>query len=390
MRRQARPAAILLSTTISAAAISAALFTSACKTSAADAPPPGPPPPPAVKIVTAAAREVRPAEELSGKIEAVHRVDLRPRVSGTITAIRYREGSEVAAGAVLFTIDARPYRAGLARATAELARARARAELAHVESGRGDKLLAASAIAQAERDSLASSAAQADAEVAAAQAQLALARLDVEFTEVKAPIAGRAGRALVSIGDYVAAGPAPTPLTELVSVDPVYVYFSGDERAYLRFGGRADKSAIAIGLADETGYPHAGVVDFVDSRVDAGTGTVLLRAVVPNPDHRLAPGLFARVQLPEAAPVTAILIDDKAILTDQDRRFVYVLGAGDTVERRDVTLGRIVDGQRVITAGLKPGDRVIVTGIQKVFPGGKATVAQADHPAPRAQAGGAP
>lgn len=389
MRRQARLASGLVSTTISAAAISAALFASGCKASAADAPPPGPPPP-AVKIVAAAAREVRPAEELSGKIEAVHRVDLRPRVSGTITAIRYREGSEVAAGAVLFTIDARPYRANLARATAELARARARAELARVESGRGDKLLAASAIAQAERDSLASSATQADAEVQAAQAQLALARLDVEFTEVKAPIAGRAGRALVSIGDYVAAGPAPTPLTQLVSVDPVYVYFTGDERSYLRFAGRAEKSAVAIGLADETGYPHAGVVDFVDTRLDAGTGTVLLRAVVPNPDHRLAPGLFARVQLPEAAPVTAILIDDKAILTDQDRRFVYVLGAGDTVERRDVTIGRIIDGQRVITDGLKPGDRVIVTGIQKVFPGGKATVAQADRPAPRAPAGGAP
>jgi multidrug efflux system membrane fusion protein len=378
-----RRQALLASFTL-AAALSGAATLAGCKTSAADAPPPGMPPPPAVKIIAAEAREVRPAEELSGKIEAIQRVDLRPRVSGYITAIRYREGSEVAAGTVLFTIDARPYRANLARVTAELARAKARAELAHVEAGRGDKLLAANAIAQAERDSLASSAVQADAEVQAAQAQLALARLDVEFTEVKAPIAGRAGRTLVSIGDYVAAGPAPTPLTQLVSIDPVHVYFSGDERSYLRYASRAAQSAVAIGLADETGYPHAGVVDFVDPRIDGGTGTVLLRAVVPNPDHRLAPGLFARVQLPEAAPVTAILIDDKAILTDQDRRFVYVLGAGDTVERRDVVLGRIVDGQRVITEGLKPGDRVIVTGIQKVFPGGKATVAQADRPAQRA------
>lgn len=361
----------------------AALSVAGCRTSAADAPAQGPPPP-AVRVVTAEAREVRPAEELSGKIEAVHHVDLRPRVSGYITAIRYREGSEVAAGAVLFTIDARPYRATLARATAELARTRARADLAHVEATRGDRLFAASAIAQAERDSLASTAAQADAEVAGAQAQLALARLDVEFTEVRAPIAGRAGRALVSIGDYVAAGPAPTPLTQLVSIDPVYVYFSGDERAYLRFASHADQSAIAVGLADEAGYPHAGQVDFVDTRVDAGTGTILLRAVVPNPDHRLAPGLFARVQLPERAAVQAILVDDKAILTDQDRRFVYLLGAGGTVERRDVKLGRVVDGMRVIADGLAPGDRVIVAGIQKVFPGSKATVAQADVPAPRA------
>jgi membrane fusion protein, multidrug efflux system len=355
------------------------LFAAACQSSAANAPQQGPPPP-AVHIVAAELREVRPAEELSGKIEAIHRVDIRPRVSGTVTAIRYREGSEVAAGTVLFTIDPRPYRANLARAAAELARARARAELAHIEAARSERLLAASAIAQAERDTHVSTAAQVDAEIQGAQAQLALARLDVEFTEVRAPIAGRVGRALVSIGDYVGAGPAPTPLTQLVSVDPVYVYFTGDERSYLRFAAHAEQSAIAVGLADETGYPHAGKVDFVDTRVDAGTGTILLRAVVPNPDHRLAPGLFARVQLPESAPIKVILVDDKAILTDQDRRFVYVLGAGDLVERRDVKLGRVIDGQRVITEGLTPGDRLIVTGIQKVFPGGKATVAQADWP----------
>jgi membrane fusion protein, multidrug efflux system len=361
--------------------VSIALFAASCQTSAANAPPQGAPPPPAVRVVAAEPREIRPAEELSGKIEAIHHVDIRPRVSGYITAVHYREGSEIAAGALLFTIDPRPYRANLARATAELARTRARAELAHVEATRGDRLLAASAIAQAERDNLASTAAQSDAEVQGAQAQLALARLDVEFTEVRAPIAGRVGRALVSVGDYVAAAPAPSALTQLVSVDPVYVYFSGDERSYLRFASHAEQTAVAIGLADETGYPHAGKVDFVDTRVDTGTGTILLRAVVPNPDHRLAPGLFARVQLPESAPVKAILVDDKAILTDQDRRFVYVLGAGDTVERRDVKLGRVVDGLRVITDGVAPGDRLIVTGIQKVFPGGKATVAQADpHP----------
>ena len=367
-------------------AVSIAIFAAGCQTSAANAPPQGPPPPPAVRVVAAEPREIRPAEELSGKIEAIHHVDIRPRVSGYITAIHYREGSEVAAGALLFTIDPRPYRANLARATAELSRTRARAELAHVEATRGDRLLAASAIAQAERDNLASTAAQNDAEVQGAQAQLALARLDVEFTEVRAPIAGRVGRALVSVGDYVAAAPAPSALTQLVSVDPVYVYFSGDERSYLRFASHAEQTAVAIGLADETGYPHAGKVDFVDTRVDAGTGTILLRAVVPNPDHRLAPGLFARVQLPESAPVKAILVDDKAILTDQDRRFVYLLGAGDTVERRDVKLGRVIDGLRVISDGVAAGDRVIVTGIQKVFPGGKATVAKAD-PLPPGAAG---
>lgn len=368
---------------------SIAIFAAGCQTSAANAPPQGPPPP-QVRVVAAELREVRPAEELSGKFEAIQRVDIRPRVSGTITAIRYREGSEVAAGAVLFTVDPRPYRANLARATAELARAHARAELAHLESARSERLFAAKAIAQAERDTLASTANQVDAEVQGAQAQLALARLDVEFTEVRAPIAGRAGRALVSVGDYVAAGPSPTPLTQLASVDPVYVYFTGDERSYLRFAAHAEQSAVAVGLADEAGYPHPGKVDFVDTHVDAGTGTILLRAVVPNPDHRLAPGLFARVQLPESAPVKAILVDDKAILTDQDRRFVYVLGAGDTVERRDVKLGRVIEGLRVITEGLAPGDRLIVTGIQKVFPGGKVTVAQAERPAAGTAKGATP
>ncbi len=355
--------------------LSLALFAAGCETSAAQSSGHGPPPPPAVGISVAEPREIAPWNELSGKIEAIHHVDVRPRVSGYITAVRYREGSEVTAGQVLFTIDARPYQATLARAQADLARARSRAELARVESERGETLLAAAAIPRAERDTLSSTRAQADAEVQGAQAQLALAKLDVEFTEVKAPLAGRTGRALVSVGDYVAAGPAPTPLTTLVSIDPVYVYFTCDEQTYLRFAARSERTQVAVGLSDETGFPHDGTVDFVDSRVDGTTGTVVVRAVMANPDKRLTPGLFARVRLPEGQTIKAITIDDKAILTDQDRRFVYVLGAGDTVERHDVKLGRVVDGLRVVTDGLKPGDRVIVNGIQKVFPGSKATVA---------------
>jgi membrane fusion protein, multidrug efflux system len=350
------------------------LLAAGCESSAAPPAPPGPPPP-AVRVATAELREVNPVQQLSGKVEASHLIEIRPRQSGYITAVRYREGSEVAAGAVLFTIDARPYQAGLARASAELARARARAELAHLEAERSERLLSARAIAVAERDTLASTARQADAEIQAAQAAVALARLDVEFTQVKAPIAGRAGRALVSVGDYVAAGPAPTLLTTVASIDPMHVYFTGDEQTYLRFAAGAERSVVGIGLADETGFPRTGTVDFVDSRIDAGTGTILLRASVPNPDKRLAPGLFARVRLPESSAIQAILVDDKAILTDQDRRFVYVLGAGDTVARRDVKLGGLVDGMRVIADGLGAGDRVVVSGIQKVFPGSKVTVA---------------
>jgi multidrug efflux system membrane fusion protein len=170
----------------------------------------------------------------------------------------------------------------------------------------------------------------------------------------------------------------------VVSIDPVYVYFTGDEATYLKFASHSDKATVAVGLSDETDFPHAGQVDFIDNRVDPSTGTILVRAVVPNPDQRLAPGLFARVRLPEGTAIDAVLVDDKAILTDQDRKYVYVLGAGDTVERRDIKLGRIVDGERLILDGLKSGDRVIVNGIQKVFPGGKATIAKADAPAPKA------
>jgi multidrug efflux system membrane fusion protein len=350
-----------------------AILITACAASAAA--PAQAPPPPAVAVEPAQLHAVHTASELTGRVEAVHHVELRPRVSGYVTAVRYREGAEVAAGAVLFTIDARPYQATLARAQAELARATARRELTKIEAGRAEKLLASSAIPRAERDSLVSTAAQAEAEVAGARAQVELARLDVEFTQVRAPIAGRTGRAAVSVGDYVQAGQTPIALTSLVSLDPVYVYFTGDEQTYLRFASHAERAAVTVGLADEPGFPHAGTVDFIDNRVDPATGTILVRAVIPNADRRLTPGLYARVRLPEGEPVQAIEIDDKAVLTDQDRKYVYVLGAGDTVERKDVKLGRALDGRRVVTAGLAPGDRVITSGIQKVFPGSKATVA---------------
>jgi membrane fusion protein, multidrug efflux system len=323
-----------------------------------------------------AQKDINPFSELNGRVEAIDSVEIRPRVAGHITKIHYREGSEVKAGAPLFSIDARPYRAALARAKAELARAKARAELATIEAGRGEKLIAANAITAAERDSLSSLSTQAAAEVAAATAAVELARLDVEFTQIRAPVAGRTGQAMVSVGDFVS---APALLTTVASVDPVYVYFTGDEQTYLRLAGetpdKTEAMPVTVGLADETGYPHTGRIDFVDNRVDASTGTIRVRAVVPNPDKRLAPGLYARVRLAEAKAVPALLVDDKAILTDQDRRFVYKVGAGDTVERKDIKLGKVVDGLRVVNEGLAVGDRVIVSGIQKVFPGAKVTIA---------------
>lgn len=354
----------------------APILLAACTASAA-APPATAPPPPAVQVATAELRDIHPWNELSGRVEAVHHVELRPRVSGYVTAVRYREGAEVPAGTVLFTIDPRPYQATLARATAELERASARRALNRNEAQRAERLLSSGAIPAAERDTLASTAAQSEAEVAGARAAVELARLDVEFTAVRAPVAGRTGRAMVNVGDFVAAGPAPTALTSIASLDPVYVYFTGDEQTFLRFASHAEKSQVTIGLADEDGFPHTGTVDFVDNRVEAATGTILVRAVVANPDRRLTPGLYARVRLREGEAIKAVLIDDKAVLTDQDRKYVYVLPESGVVERRDVVLGRVLDGQRVVEKGLAAGDRVITSGVQKVFPGAKATVAPA-------------
>jgi multidrug efflux system membrane fusion protein len=291
--------------------------------------------------------------------------------------VRYREGAQVAAGAVLFTIDARPYHAVLARANAELLRAKARAELARDELVRSEKLLAGNAIPRVERDTAAATARSTEADVQAAAATVALARLDVEFTQVRAPFAGRAGLASVTVGDYVTNQGAPTVMTTVVSADPVHVYFTGDEQAYLRFAAKSDQAPVSIGLADEEGYPHAGKVDFVDNAIDASTGTIRMRAVVPNPDGRLTPGLYARVHLAEGATTAAVLIDEKAVMTDQDRRFVYVVGAGAKAERRDVTLGPVIDQQRIVTSGLKAGDQLIVSGIQKIFPGAPVAVAPA-------------
>ncbi len=338
---------------------------------------PAAPPPMEVGVSVVELREIRPTQDLSGRIEATQHVEVRPRVSGYVTAVSYREGAEVAAGAPLFTIDDRPYRAALARARAEQVRAEARRDLTRREGQRAEELFAAKVISSAERDTTTSGAAQAEAELVAAQAAVELAALDVEFTRVRAPIAGRTGRAQVTVGAYVAAGPGPSVLTTIASVDPVHVYFTGDEQTYLRLAARSGPLPVALELSSETGFPHAGTVDFIDNRMDPSTGTIRVRAVVPNPSKRLMPGLYARVRLPDAVMTRAVLVDDKAILTDQDRKYVYVLDAADTVARRDVDLGALVDGLRVVSAGLNEGDRVVVRGIQKVFPGGKARAAPA-------------
>ena len=333
------------------------------------------PPPPEVSVAQVVSRDVRQWDEFTGRVTAVETVELRPRVSGYVERVAYEEGQELRKGDLLFLIDQRSYRAAFDRAKADLERARSEAKLAASELVRAQTLVDARAISGEEFDARKAAATQGNAAVRAAEAALDRARLDLEFTEVRAPIDGRAGRAVVTVGNLAQAD--STLLTTLVSLDPVHVYFEADEQTYLgynelaRRGERGEsRNPVRIGLANETGYPHSGTLDFTDNQVDPRTGTIRARAVVPNPDRVFTPGLFARVQLEGSGVFHALLIDDKAVLTDQDRKYVYVLGPGNTAVRRDIELGRMVDGLRVVSAGLEPADQVIVHGVQKVFVAG--------------------
>lgn len=347
-------------------ALAAAAFITACDSGAAEWS--EQPPPPAVSAAEVVVRQVSNWDEFTGRIESPESVEIRPRVSGYIDEVRFEEGREVEKGDVLFVIDQRPYRAALAQAEAELARATAQARLAASEVARARKLLDSRALSQEEHDEAIAADAGAVANVAAAEASLELARLDLEFTEVRAPIAGMAGRALVTAGNLVA--PGQSLLTTVVSLDPMYVYFESDEQVYLGsvdLARRGANNTVLVGLANEEGFPHQGVLDFVDNQVDSDTGTIRARAVLDNAERQFTPGLFARVRLQSSGTESAILVDERAILTDQDRRFVYVVGEDGTAQRRDVSLGKTNDGLRIITTGLVAGDRVIVHGVQKIF-----------------------
>lgn len=360
-RRAALPALLLAAMT--------ALAATGCSS---DASPAAGPPPPEVSVASVLSRTVGQWDDFTGRVAAVESVELRPRISGYVQRVAYAEGQEVRKGDLLFVVDPRPYQAALDRAQAELARARAEARLAQAQDARAQSLIEAKAISREEFEQRKANSAGADAAVRAAEAAVAAARLDLQFTQVRSPIAGRAGRALVTEGNLAQAD--ATLLTTVVSQDPVFVYFETDEQTWLRYAALARKgerrdtgNPVRVGLANEAGYPHAGTVDFIDNQVDPRTGTLRARAVLRNPDRLFTPGLFARVQLQGGGARQALLVDDKAVLTDQDRKYVYVLGKGNTAQRKDVVLGRSVDGLRVVTSGLSAGDKVIVRGVQKVF-----------------------
>ncbi|KAF1708224.1 efflux RND transporter periplasmic adaptor subunit [Pseudoxanthomonas sacheonensis] len=358
----------------------------------------GMPPPPEVSAAPVLVKQVSQWDDFSGRVEAVENVDLRPRVSGYIERVNYEEGQEVRKGDVLFTIDSRSYRAELARAQADLARARSQAELGRSEAARAKKLSELQAISTESYEQRRSAAAEAQANVAAAQAAVDAARLNLEFTQVRAPISGRAGRALVTAGNLVSAGDSASVLTTLVSLDKMHVHFDTDERTFLHYAELARKGErpsengagvpVQVGLVGEDGFPHTGVVDFLDNQVDPATGTIRARALLDNADRVFTPGLFARVRVLGSGEFKAMLIDDKAVLTDQDRKYVYVVDGKGQAQRKDVQLGRTADGLRIVESGLAAGDKVIVSGVQKVFfPGmpvkAKTVTMGAPEPAPK-------
>ena len=332
----------------------------------------GMPPPPEVSVAQVLNKDVSRWDEFTGRVTAIETVELRPRVSGYVQQVAYQEGQEVKKGDLLFVVDPRPYKARLAQAEADLERARAEARLAQMQDKRAQTLVEAKAISREEFETRRAASTQGDAAVRAAEAALENARLDLQFTSVRSPINGRAGRAMVTEGNLANAD--TTLLTTVVSQDPVFVYFESDEQSFLRYqelarkGERAEtKNPVRVGLASEQGYPHEGTVDFVDNQVDPSTGTIRARAVLRNPDRIFTPGLYARVQLQGSGQFKAMLVDDKAVLTDQDRKYVYVLGEKNAATRKDVKLGPVIDGLRVVTSGLAPSDKVIVHGVQKVF-----------------------
>lgn len=332
---------------------------------------------PAVSVADVVVKPVSQWDSFNGRIEAVESVQLRPRVSGYIDKVNYTDVQEVKKGEVLFTIDDRTYRAALEQAQAALMRAKTQASLARSEASRTDKLIGTNVISREEWEQRRSAATQADADIRAAQAAVDAAQLNLDFTKVTAPIDGRASRALITSGNLVTAGDSASVLTTVVSQKTVYAYFDVDESTYLHYqnlarsgqGASSDHQAlpVEIGLSGEEGYPHRGTVDFLDNQLTASTGTIRMRAVLDNAQRQFTPGLFARVRLPGSAEFQALLINDKAVLTDQDRKYVYIVDKDGKAQRRDITPGRLASGLRIVQQGLNPGDKVIVDGLQKVF-----------------------
>jgi RND family efflux transporter MFP subunit len=342
------------------------------------------PPAPEVSVSQPVEEPVQETLEFTGRTSAIDSVEVRARVTGYIAKVHFTDGSLVKAGDVLFEIDPREYQAAVLRAEGQVARLRAQLARAEAEVARNLALRPSGAASARELERSIAEKGAAEGELKTTLAQLETARLDLEFTRVTAPGAGRASRAEVTRGNLVVVGVAGGPLlTTIVSLDPMYVDFDADERALLRLRKatilrdgasapediRAAQLPVFVALADETDFRHRGTVDFVDNRVDPSTGTIRVRAVLPNADRLLTPGLFVRVRMPVSEPRPALLVTDRAIGTDQDRKYVLVVNDRNVVEYRPVKLAGLHDGLRAVADGLAPGEWVIVNGLQRVRPG---------------------
>jgi RND family efflux transporter MFP subunit len=331
----------------------------------------GPPMAPPVSVAPAVARDITLHDEISGRLEATESVEIRARVGGTIERVHFKDGQDVARGALLFSLDARPYAAEVARFDAQLAAAKTAAALTSTELERTKKLLAQNAVSKQEAEQAEANARNAEAQVRAAQAALNAAQLNLGYAHIRAPIAGRTSRTNLTVGNLVAAG--EPVLTTIVAQDKVHAWFDLGENEWLaqlkRSGNKPGTIKVGMGLADDTGFPHAGTVDFVDNRLNPATGAIRLRAVFDNKERRFTPGMFARIRLDAGTRTGAVLVPDRAIGTDQSKRFVFVVGDNKLAQFREVRLGPLLEGMRVIDSGLKAGELVVVNGLQRVRPG---------------------
>ncbi|ESQ83418.1 efflux RND transporter periplasmic adaptor subunit [Asticcacaulis benevestitus] len=361
-------AAVSLSV-LAVAGIGTALTTQAASQAAAPAATP-------VTVAVVATQNVSVWDDFSGHLEAVDRVEIRPRVAGAVKAIHFREGALVKAGDLLVTIDPATYQAEAARAQADVSAASARLTLATSEQARAQRLWNDHAIAQSELESRTNDLKAAEANLAAARASLQSANLNLSYTQVRAPVSGRVGRIEVTVGNLVAAGPQAQMLTTLVSVSPIYASFDADETVINRTIadlGTASLETIPVTVEADNGAPIDGHLQLIDNQFDGTSGTLRARAVFQNTEGKLIPGQFVRVRMGAAQTKPAVLVSELALGTDQSKRFVYVVGADHKVAYREVALGGTANGLRIVTSGLKDGDRVVVSGIQHVGPGSVVT-----------------
>lgn len=340
------------------------------------------PPPPTVSVVQPVARDVVEWDEYIGRLESPETVEVRARVSGYLDKVHFKEGKEVKKGDLLFTIDPRPYQAEFDRANAEYERMVSQSDLAKNDFERAKGLIATKAISEEDYDTKSKTYAAAQATMKSAKAAMDLAKLNLDFTAIHSAIDGRISRALVTEGNLISSGvggSGATLLTTIVSLDPLYLYGDADERSILKYldlrregkrvSARDAEIPAEMALANETGFPHKGYMDFVDNRVDPNTGTLRARGVFSNADHSLSPGFFGRIRIPGSGKYPALLIPDRALGSDQALKFVYVVNAEKKVEFRPVKIGPMIDGLRVVKEGLKPGELVIVEGLLRVRPG---------------------